>query len=131
MQSGDWCGARSGRSFLCIRHLQYVAQKPENEATYIEHAQSCRGVCRGACSPRKILKFRPCKSASEAVRDHYNICGNWSVNTGDSSRIVVSQSPFPLESAFVFKALPQNCLFNLGAADLSALCMQNMKQRFI
>ena len=23
-----------------IRRLQYVAQKPENEATYIEHAQS-------------------------------------------------------------------------------------------
>ena len=27
-----------------IRRLQYVAQKPENDATYIEHAQSCRGV---------------------------------------------------------------------------------------
>ena len=36
----------------------------------------------GACSPRKILKFRPCESASEAVGDHYNICGNWSVNSG-------------------------------------------------
>ena len=27
-----------------IASLQYVAQKPENEATYIEHAQSFRGV---------------------------------------------------------------------------------------
>ena len=24
----------------CIRRLQYVTQKPENEATYIRHAQS-------------------------------------------------------------------------------------------
>ena len=31
---------------------------------------------------RKNLKFRRCESASEAVGDHYNICGNWS---GDSS----------------------------------------------
>ena len=46
-------------------------------------------------------------------------------------RIVVSRSPFPSESAFVFEALPQNCLFNLGAADLSALCMQDMRQWFI
>ena len=33
--------------------------------------------------------------------------------------MVVSQSPFPSESAFVFDTLPQNCL--LGAADLSTM----------
>ena len=65
------------RAFVTSSSSQYVAQKPENEA-YIEHAQSCRGV-------KKILKFRPCESASEAVGDHHNICGNWSVNLGDSS----------------------------------------------
>ena len=68
----------------------------------------------------KILKFRRCESASEAFGDHYNICGNWSLN---SSRIVVSRSPFPSETAFVFEALPQNSLFNLGAADLSERSM--------
>ena len=33
---------------------------------------------------------------------------------------------FPLELAFVFETLPQNCL--LGAADLSISCLQDMKQ---
>ena len=32
------------RAFVASSSSQYVAQKPENEATYIEHAQSCRGV---------------------------------------------------------------------------------------
>ena len=91
------------------------------------HSQARRGVW-GHAPPGKFFQFRPCESASEAVGDHYNMCGNWSVNSGDKSYIVVSQSPFPSESAFVFEALPQNCLFNLGAADLSALCMQDMKQ---
>ena len=36
-------------------------------------------------------------------------------------RIVISRRPFPSESTFVFEALPQNCLYNLGAADLSTL----------
>ena len=48
----NWCGARRTQlsvralaSFRIprpsrIRRLQYVAQKPENETTYIEHAQS-------------------------------------------------------------------------------------------
>ena len=36
-------------------------------------------------------------------------------------RIVVSRSSFPSKSAFVFEALLQNCLLNLGTADLSAL----------
>ena len=45
--------------------VDYVAQKPENEATYIEHAQSCRGVW-GHAPPEK---FRSCESASEAVGD--------------------------------------------------------------
>ena len=34
----------------------------------------------------------------------------------------VSWSPLFSESAFVFEALPQNCF--VGAADLSALCLQ-------
>ena len=106
-----------------IHRLQYVSQKPENEATYIEPAQSSRWVW-GACSPRKILKFRPCESASEAVGDHYNICGKLSA----THRIIFFRSPFPLELAFVFEALPQNCPFNLGDANLSALCMEDMKQ---
>ena len=51
IKSGNWCGAcRTQLSVrvlilvpwpLHIRRLQYIAQKPENEAT---HAQSCRGV---------------------------------------------------------------------------------------
>ena len=64
--------------------LQYVAQKPENEAT---HAQSCRGCGHG---PR----FIPCESASEAVGGHYNICGNWSVNSGDLSYCFSEPLPF-------------------------------------
>ena len=43
--------------------------------------------------------------------------------------MVVSWSPFLSESAFVYGALPQNCF--LGAADLSALCLQDMKQWLI
>ena len=39
----------------------------------------------GGMFPQENFKFRLCKSASEAVGDHYNICGNWSVNSGDSS----------------------------------------------
>ena len=63
-------------------------------------------------------KFRPCESASEAVG------GYWSVNSRDSSHCYFLE-PLPFES------LPQSCLFNLGAADLTALCMQDMKQRFM
>ena len=69
---------------------------------------------RGACSPRKMFKFRPYESASEAIGDHH-----WTV-TQAIHRMVISRSPFPSESAFVYEALPQNCL--LGAAYLSA-CM--------
>ena len=42
------------------------------------------------------------------------------------THMAVSRRPFPSESAFVFEALPQN--FLLGAVDLSALCLQDMKQ---
>ena len=59
---------------------------------------------------------------SETTITMQNLC-QLECNSGDSS-VVVSRSPFPPESAFVFVALPQNCL--LGAADLSALCLQNM-----
>ena len=38
----------------------------------------------------------------------------------------VCWNPSPLESAFVYEELQQNCL--LGAADLSALCLQGMEQ---
>ena len=55
----------------------------------------------------------------------HKICGNWSV-TQVIHCMIISQSPFPSESAFVFEALTQNCL--LGAADLSALCLQDTKQ---
>ena len=61
------------------------------------------------------------------LRPLENICGYWSVNSGDSSYCRFSESLLFGTSPF-FKALPQNCLFNLGAADLSALCMQDMKQ---
>ena len=40
--------------------------------------------------------------------------------------MVISRSPFRSESAFVYEALPQNCF--LRAVDLSALCLQDMKQ---
>ena len=137
--SGDWCGTRRTQlsvraldSFpglrVHIRCLQYVAQKPKNEAMYIEHVQSsCRGSGGlGACSPRKILKFRPCESATEAVGEYL-----WQLKCKLRRFIVLSflAEPLPSESAFVFEALPQNCLFNFGAADLSALCMQDMKQQ--
>ena len=87
------------------------------------HAQSSRGVW-GHAPPGNLDRVRV--HASEAVGEHYNICDNWSV-TQAIRRIVVFRSPFPSESAFVFEALPQNYLFNLGAADLSAPCMQDMK----
>ena len=34
----------------------------------------------------------------------------------------------PSETTTILEVLPQNCLFNLGTSDLSALCMQDMKQ---
>ena len=75
--------------------------------------------------PQESFKFRPHESAFEAIRDHHNQVktkkkGNWTV-TQAIHCMVVSWSPFPLESAFVYEALPQNCL--LGAADL---CLQDM-----
>ena len=41
--------------------------------------------------------------------------------------MIVSWSPFPSESAFVFEALLQNCF--LGGAVLSALCLQDDSYR--
>ena len=62
-----------------------------NEAT---HAESCRGVW-GHAPPGKFWNwFGTCESASEAVGDHYNICGKWSVNSGDSSYCRFSE-PLP------------------------------------
>ena len=40
------------------------------------------------------------------------IFGNWTV-TQAIHHMVVSRSPFPSESAFVYEALPQNCLLEL------------------
>ena len=40
--------------------------------------------------------------------------------------MVISRNSFRSESAFVYETLPQNCL--LGVVDLSALCLQDMKQ---
>ena len=98
-----------------IRRLQYVAEKPENVATDIKHAESCREVW-GACS---IRKSRPCESASEAVGDYL-----WLLECKLRRFIVLLFLGAPSLSAFVFEALPKNCLFNLGAADLSPPCMQ-------
>ena len=124
--------ARVGRS--CSRALAsvpvlraFVTCSASLKSPERGHVQSCRGSW--ACSPRKILKFRPCESGSGAVGEYL------SVLKYKLRRFIVlsfnSRNPFPLETAFVFEALPQNCLFNLGAADLSALCIQDMKQRFI
>ena len=75
------------------------------------------------------MNFRPqyYESASETGGDHrctVTAQNLWQLecNLGDS----LSQSPFLLESAFVFEALPQNCI--LGDADLSALCSHDLKQ---
>ena len=65
------------------------------------------------------MKFRPYESASEAVGEYL-----WLLECKLRRiivRIVVSRSSFPSKSAFVFEALPQNCLLNLETADLSAL----------
>ena len=73
--------------------------------------------------------FLSYESACEAVGDHHNhakFMANGLTVTQEIHRMVVSRSPFPLESASVHEALPQNCL--LGAADLSALCLRDMKQ---
>ena len=55
------------------------------------------------------MKFRPYESASETVRDHTKIYGSWTV-TQVIHRMVVSRSPSLSELAFVYEALPQNCL---------------------
>ena len=51
------------------------------------------------------------------LRPSENICGYWSVNSGDSSYCRFSELlPFgtpSLRNQPFFKALPQNCLFNL------------------
>ena len=39
-----WDAVVCVRASRVVASLQYVAQKPEKEATYIEHVQSCRGV---------------------------------------------------------------------------------------
>ena len=71
-------------------------------------------------------KFRPYLSASEAVGNHQNYTKFMATQV--IHHMVVSRNPFPSESAFVYEALPQKCL--LGAADLTAVCLQNMKQWF-
>ena len=85
-------------------------------------------VCLGVCSPRKILKFRPYESASEAVGDH-NKHAKFKAAGQYLRRFIVWSflgAPSFSESAFVYEALPQNCL--LAASNLSALCLQDMKQ---
>ena len=65
----------------------------------------------GACSPRKIFKFRPYESASEAVGDHHNHtkCDNWTVTLVIHCMVRFLGTPFPSESAFECESLPQNC----------------------
>ena len=74
---------------------------------------------------RKSLKFRSYDSTSDGIGETF---GNWNI-TQTIHYMVVSRSPFPLESTFVFETLPQNC--PLGTADLSAICLQDTKQEFI
>ena len=70
-------------------------------------------VLSGGMLSQENVKFIPYESPSEAVREHHNHETFVSI-TQAIDRIVVSQSPFPSESAFVFEAQLQNCL--LGAA---------------
>ena len=85
-------------------------------------------VCIAQCSMGSMLplgKFRPYESNSEAVETTKprNIYGVWS---GASVTQVIRYGRFseplpPSESAFAFE----------GATNLSALCLEGMKQRHI
>ena len=61
------------------------------------------------------------ESASKAFRDHHNHARLWPLESNSGN---LSHGRFlePLPFSFAFEVLPQNCL--LGAADLSALCLQ-------
>ena len=85
--SGDLCGA-----FVCARTSLVPRPSHAFVACYMLLKRLRMRLCiYGACtvfkgglgagSTRKFLKFRPCEGASEAIRDHYNICWNWSVNS--------------------------------------------------
>ena len=72
----------------------------------------------GGSLPKGNLDY---ERSSEAVGDYTVTTQNQAIDP-----MFISWSPFPSELAFAFEALPQNCL--LGAADLSALCLQDIKQ---
>ena len=74
----------------------------------------------------KLDHMRVLLRPSETAITTQNLCQLDGSSDQAIHHMVISRSPFPLESAIVFEALPQNCL--LGAADLSALCFQDMKQ---
>ena len=85
-------------------------------------------VCIVQCSMASMLppgKFRPYESNSEAVETTKprNIYGVWSgASVTQVIRYVRFSEPLPpSESAFAFE----------GATDLSALCLEGMKQRHI
>ena len=82
----------------------------------------------GHAPPGKLNHMRVLRSGCQKSPQPRIVYGNWSV-TKAIHQLIVSRSPFPSESAFVFEALPQNCsLYLLGVADLSALCLQDIKQ---
>ena len=86
----------------------------------------CRGGGAGGMLPRKIwtiimrVLVRPLETSittQHLMQLEFN---------SDGSLYGPFSETLPLESAFVFEALPQNCF--LGVADLSALCLQYMNQ---
>ena len=73
----------------------------------------------GGILPQENLPGHMSVFMRKSCREHHN--GHWSV-TQAIHHMVISQSPFSSESALVFETMLHNCL--LGAADLSALCLQ-------
>ena len=74
------------------------------------------------------MKLGPSKSASEVIGHHHNHAKFMATGV-HVTRMAISRNPFHSESAFLFEALPPTCL--LETADLSVLCVQDMKECFM
>ena len=90
---------------------QNLWQTQAIHCVYIAHSLLV-GV--GVMLSGKMLKVRVLLRPLENTVTTRSLWQTWSIHC-----MVISRRPFPLQSAFVFEALPQNCL--LGAADLSRL----------
>ena len=95
-------------------HIEWGVVQPCGACSFfVLRAEHSRGVW-GHVPPGKILNLDHMRVLPRPLETQpRKIYGNWTV-TQVIHRMVISWSPFPSESAFVYEALPQNCL--LGAA---------------